>query len=221
MKFALVATLEEHALLESMIEAAKPPLDNTLKAEWNYLLFSPFRYPPLRYGSRFGGKHEPSLWYGSQQLPGALDEVAYYRLVFLHDSEADLDYIAVTLTAFEVELSADRSIDLTITPFDAHHATISSPEDYHASQALGTAMRQAGVQAFRYFSARCPAKSINVGVFTPRVFKPKHPKTPFQNWECLANRDGVEFRRQTQNGTELQAFPLSTFTVSGTLPLPA
>ena len=49
----LVDTLEEQALLEELIETSKPhlpPSSETL----HYLLKTPFRYPPLRWGSRFG-----------------------------------------------------------------------------------------------------------------------------------------------------------------------
>ena len=58
----LVATLAEQDLLESMLEASKPPLPKGT-ARLDYLLATPFRYPPLPHGSRFGGRHEPSLFY--------------------------------------------------------------------------------------------------------------------------------------------------------------
>ena len=35
-------------------------------ARLDYLLATPFRYPPLPYGSRFGGRHEPSLFYAAR-----------------------------------------------------------------------------------------------------------------------------------------------------------
>ena len=57
----LVGTLAEQELLETMIEASKPPLlKRALRL--HYLLSTPFRYPPLRHGSRFGGRDEPSLF---------------------------------------------------------------------------------------------------------------------------------------------------------------
>ncbi|MCY0725978.1 RES family NAD+ phosphorylase, partial [Klebsiella pneumoniae] len=47
----------------------------------HYLLKTPFRYPPLRWGSRFGSVHEPSLFYAAQRLQTAMAEAAYYRFV--------------------------------------------------------------------------------------------------------------------------------------------
>ena len=56
----LVDTLEEQSLLEDLIDAAKPP--DPTQGRLHYLLSTPFRYPPLRHGSRFGTRHEPGLW---------------------------------------------------------------------------------------------------------------------------------------------------------------
>ena len=36
----------------------------------------------LRHGSRFGGRFEPSLFYGARVLETVLAEAAYYRFVF-------------------------------------------------------------------------------------------------------------------------------------------
>lgn len=72
----LVANLSEQYLLEHMLDESKNKLaedTNTL----DYLLFTPFRYPPLKWGSRFGTEYERGLFYGSQLLATALAEVAY------------------------------------------------------------------------------------------------------------------------------------------------
>ena len=45
----LVDSLEEQQLLESLIDAVKPPAPHG--ARFHYLLSTPFRYPPLRHGS--------------------------------------------------------------------------------------------------------------------------------------------------------------------------
>jgi hypothetical protein len=83
----LVESREEHDLLEELLENSKPQIVNNI----HYLIFTPFRYPPLKYGSRFGSNHEPSLWYGSINLHTALAEVAFYRLKFFEDTSADLE----------------------------------------------------------------------------------------------------------------------------------
>ena len=48
----LVDTLDEQARLENILEASKPKLPSGC-AHLHYLLFTPFRYPPSRHGSRF------------------------------------------------------------------------------------------------------------------------------------------------------------------------
>src|SRR5207245_1032206 len=88
----LVDTLEEQALLEELIDRAKPP-DST-RGRLHYLLSTPFRYPPLRHGSRFATRQERSLWYGSETRRTAFAEVAYYRLVFLEGTRADLGAVS-------------------------------------------------------------------------------------------------------------------------------
>src|ERR1700722_16404559 len=82
----LVDTAAEHEVLENLLEESKPAIDKNT----DYLIFTPFRYPPLKYGSRFGSRLEPSLWYGSLDIATALAEVAYYRLLFLNDTAATL-----------------------------------------------------------------------------------------------------------------------------------
>ena len=71
----LVDSVEEQILLEELIERAKPP--DVTHGKTHYLLATPFRYPPLRYGSRFGGRHERGIWYGSETRGTAFAEVAY------------------------------------------------------------------------------------------------------------------------------------------------
>ena len=60
----LVDSADEQILLEELIDRAKPP-DRT-GGTHHYLLSTPFRYPPLRHGSRFGSRHERGIWYGSE-----------------------------------------------------------------------------------------------------------------------------------------------------------
>lgn len=189
----LVDTVEEHELLEAMIEKTKPPI----AYDQHYLLFTPFRYPPLEYGSRFGNRQEPSLWYGSLQQPTAFAEVAYYRHKFLADSTADLGYLELLMTAFQTSISSPKGVDLTQEPFASYRQQISDPNDYQISQCLGREMREAGVEAFFYYSARSHDGGINLGAYTPAVFKSSGAGSVKneQTWLCMANRSAVEFRR--------------------------
>lgn len=189
----LVDSLEEHDLLENLLETSKPSITNT----GHYLIFTPFRYPPLKYGSRFGTVHEPSLWYGSWALETAFAEVSYYRLKFFEDSAAALGYIEIPMTAYQASLRTSRSIDLTAMPFNRYRDKISNPLSYEDSQILGSAMRGANTQAFIFYSARTKNEAQNIGVFTAEIFiknKGEYIQNQ-QNWICLGTRNRVEFRR--------------------------
>ena len=63
----LVDSDEEQALLEELIEDVKPPAGAA--AGLHYLLFTPFRYPPLRHGSGSAPAPRHGIWYGSRTQP--------------------------------------------------------------------------------------------------------------------------------------------------------
>ena len=213
----LVDSADEQALLEELIDRAKPP--EPTGGRLHYLLFTPFRYPPLRHGSRFGSRHERGLWYGSETLPTAFGEVAYYRLLFLEGTTADLGVLATTLTAFTVRMRGARGVDLVRAPFDAHRRAIASRSRYDATQTLGRAMRAAGVELFRYPSAR-DAGGVNVAAFTPVVFGSAKPRG-FETWHSTATRARVELVRGDYRAREVMTFARHQFTVNGELPAPA
>jgi hypothetical protein len=213
----LVRSDAEQQVLEELIEGVKPPAPG---GALHYLLYTPFRYPPLRYGSRFGRRTERGVWYGSERLETAFAEVAYYRLVFLEGTAAVLEPLVAPLTAFRVTLRAPRGVDLTRPPFAAYRAAVSDPASYGASQPLGSALREAGVQAFRFHSARDAELGINVGAFDPVVFGRRQPRD-LQTWLCTATRAGVEVQRRDYFRRGALSFPRARFLVSGTLPAPA
>jgi hypothetical protein len=220
----LVDTADEQALLEELIDHAKPP--DITGGKTHYLLFTPFRYPPLRYGSRFGTRHERGIWYGSETLAAAFAEVAYYRLVFLEGTKADLGAVTTQLTAFRVSARSARGVDLVSPPFDKHRRAIASPVKYAESQALGSAMRTAGVELFRYPSARDPAggggggRGVNVAALTPAVFGKAKPRE-LETWHCTAMRAAVELVKRDYFGRATHAFQRESFLVGGKLPAPA
>jgi len=214
----LVDSADEQALLEELIDRAKPP-DRT-GGRLHYLLFTPFRYPPLRHGSRFGRRSEPGIWYGSLERRTAFAEVAYYRLLFIEGTNAELGTITTPLTAFRATLRSARGVELDIPPFVSYRDTIASPVSYAESQALGDAMREAGVEAFRYPSARDPEGGVNVGAFTPAVFGRTKP-TSLESWHCAASRERVDVTRGDYFTRETFAFARETFLVNGSLPAPA
>ena len=214
----LVDSADEQALLEELIDRAKPP-DRT-GGRLHYLLFTPFRYPPLRHGSRFGRRDEPGIWYGSLERRTAFAEVAYYRLLFIEGTHAELGTITTPLTAFRATLLSTQGVELDAPPFVAYRDTIASPASYTESQALGEAMREAGVEAFRYPSARDAEGGVNVGAFTPSVFGRTKP-TSLESWHCAASRERVDVTRGDYFSRETFSFAREAFLVDGALPAPA
>ncbi len=214
----LVDSLAEQALLEEILESHKPPVPAEARP-LHWLLSTPFRYPPLRHGSRFGPRSERGLWYGAERLATALAEVAYYRLLFLAGSAADLGTVETPITAFSVPVDTRTGIDLLAPPFRAYAGAIADPVSYAASQPLGSAMRAAGVAAFRAPSAR-DAGGVCAGVFEPSAFAASLPAVT-GGWRCFANRAGVEYLRDDPIVRESLSFPAGRFLVAGALPQPA
>ncbi len=209
----------EQVLLEELLEDSKPAVTGDLEG-LHYLLFTPFRYPPLRHGSRFGVKTERGIWYGSQTLPTCFAEVAYYRLVFLEGTAADLSPLLVELTSFQAVIRTTRGVDLTSEPFRTYHGRIGSPSRYESSQKLGADMRADGVEAARYPSAR-DRGGVNVAVFSPRAFARREPEK-LETWLCVATKERVEFSRMDfLRGRESILYERASFEVKGRLPAPA
>jgi len=205
----LVESRQEHDILEELLESSKPPIAN----DKHYLIFTPFRYPPLAYGSRFGNTFEPSLWYGSINLHTALAETAYYRLKFFDDTSANLEYIEIPMTAFKAYIHTENGIDLTELPFKTYQDKISNKTNHDYSQRLGTEMREANIEAFIFTSARDINFSNNVAAFTPEVFEMKEKQyiTNMQNWRCIANKNVIEFTRDEIRCRKHQEFSKREF----------
>jgi len=214
-----VDTLEEQALLEDMLESVKPPYvfasDNL-----HYLLKTPFRYPPLRWGSRFRRIHEPGIFYGGGNIYSTLAESAYYRFVFWYsmDAEPIKNKIRSEHTLFSVNYDSARGVRLHAAPFNHYQQTLTHPQDYTHTQQLGTAMRTAGVDAFEYVSARDPQQGICIGLFTPQAFVQKHP-TGMTQWLCEVSAKNVAFK--PMDNTDVIQFAFEHFAINGVLPTPA
>jgi len=216
----LVDSAEEQILLEELIDRAKPPYTTPPPPRLHYLLATPFRYPPLRHGSRFGRRHERGIWYGSETRRAAFAEVAYYRLLFLEGTSAPLDLVETQLTAFTVRVRSPRGIDLTMPPFEGYKRAIASPTKYDTTQPLGSAMRDAAIELFRFPSAREPG-GVNIGVFDPSVFGNSKPRG-FETWHCSATRSQVELAKRDFSSwaRETFSFQRQAFLVNGALPAP-
>lgn len=214
----LVRSLDRQAVLEDMLEATKPPRRRGTES-LHYLLATPFRYPPLKHGSRFGTRSEPSLFYGSQETRTVLAEAAYYRFVFWSGmAQAPAGKLDTQHTLFGAAWRTEHGLQLQAPPFDRYRAQLASPDDYRASQALGSAMRAAGIAAFEFVSARDPQGGLNIALFTPAAFARKVPVSQ-DAWLCELGGERVRFR--PARGGELYDFPRTLFEIDGRLPWPA
>ena len=215
----LVDDLSEQALLEDLLDIAKPPRRPGTEG-LHYLLATPFRYPPLHHGSRFGGRFEPSLFYGSRTLATVLAEAAYYRLVFW--TAMAIPPPSGRLVTQHALLGAryrgERGVRLTELPCAEYEDVLTHPSDYGPTQRLGRALREAGVDAVEFASARDPGRGRNVGLFEPRALASRRP-LGLQPWLCDTRADRVVF--SGDGGRALHSFPIEQFLADGVLPRPA
>ena len=215
---SLVRTLAEQALLEELLESSKPALPGPAIG-LHYLLATPFRYPPLPWGSRFGRRFEPSLFYAARGLDTVLAESAYYRFVFWSGMAAPPSAPLDTRhTLFSVTIQTLHGLQLQEPPFDAFTDALTNRRRYDATQALGSAMREEGIAAFEYVSARDPQRGINVALFAPAALASNKP-TILDEWLCATTAGHVSYYSRPGGG--IREFPRQHFLVDGELPLPA
>lgn len=214
-----VDTLEEQALLEELLDSVKPPYPANSET-YHYLLKTPFRYPPLRWGSRFGRIHEPGIFYAGCETKTTLAESAFYRFVFWYsiDNAPIKNSITSAHTLFCVKYATHRGVRLQAAPFDQFQQELTHPQDYSHTQQLGSAMREAKVEAFEYQSARDPDNKTCVGLFVPSALAQKKPMDMTQ-WLCELSATEVAFKQLGKK--DIIRFALDNFLVNGKLPLPA
>lgn len=214
----IVSSLDRQAMLEGMLEATKPPRRAGTE-RLHYLLATPFRYPPLRHGSRFGQRHEPSLFYGALRERTVLAEAAFYRFAFWYGmATPPLRKLDTQHTLFAARYLSPEGLQLQEPPFAQHAERLRHPVDYRATQALGAALREAGIDLFEYPSARDTEGGVNLALYNPRPFTRNKP-TRQDPWLCQLTADHVRFLKPRDGA--LYDFPLSQFLYRGRLPLPA
>ncbi|TVO62414.1 RES domain-containing protein [Spiribacter vilamensis] len=215
---SIVDTLEEQSLLENLLEASKPPI-RPGSVGLHYLLMTPFRHPPLRHGSRFGGRYEPSIFYGAHRPHTARAEMAYYRLVFWSGMLAPPERpVRSEHTLYGTRCRTQCGLQLQRTPFSERQVTLTDSEHYGPTQALGAVMRAAGILAFEFTSARDPSGGTNVGLFEPQAFASTGISDP-QQWLCEVDGQGVRLLCLADHS--LEHYSLELFLVDGRLPAPA
>lgn len=183
----LVDTLQEQAVLESILEASKPPLPAAAIGR-HFLLGTPFRYRSP-HASRFRTASAPGIWYGAEAVRTACAEVAYWRWRFVTDSSGLRDTELLTEhTVFAAQV-AGPGIDLMAAPWSAARRRWAHPTDYSATQALAAAAHSHGLQVLRYESARDPGGAC-CAVLNVQALQSVDLRSQ-QTWHCRATRSAV------------------------------
>lgn len=215
----IVDNLEEQNLLELLLDQNKPPLPQ-MALHLHYLLATPFRYPPLIHGSRFGQRHECSLFYASKSLATLLAEASYYRFIFWYgmlEPPPSRQFITEH-TVFGGRYYSERGVQLHQAPFTQYTAQLADPAHYNVTQQLGTSMRSQGIEAIEYVSARDREGGINVALFTPEALSVNEPLFA-ELWICSTSQNVVRFSNRAVQ--TVFSFALEDFYVDGRLPCPA
>lgn len=210
----VVDNMAEQDVLERLLDSAKPPYRDGTQG-MHYLLKTAFRYPPLKYGSRFGLRSMPSYFYGSELLSTALCESAYYRFLFLQDMfEPYTKLIRSEHCAFRVAVASERCLDLCGNRYKAIRQSLSDPTDYSYSQAVGVwAEARGDVALIRFYSAR-EEKGINLAIVSPDAIRSRQPREQ-QQWLCLSSIDSVSF--SSRESEQIYRFTIDPFSMNGAL----
>ncbi len=213
----LVDSVDEQIRLEELLEGTKPSYPKGVPKD--YLLATPFRYPPLKWGSPFGSRQDVSIFYGSLSKDTSLAELAYYRFVFLEGVEGGLPnpVVRAGYDLFSAKFSFDPGVDLTQEPFADHKERLAHTSRYEAPQALGADLRKARIQGILYLSARCPKGGLNVAILEPAGLLSKRPLAVIKCY-CEATKERVAVKMDRQ---ALFEFKRELFLVKGKLPMPA
>lgn len=177
---ALVDSAAEQDLLEALLDDHKPPVPEPCAA-LDYLLYTPFRYPSGRHGSRFRDRIDGGVWYGAETVAAACAEVGYWRCRFVADSDGLSALDAVAHTLFRAH-AAGAAVDLRLPPLVADQAAWTHPDDYSRCRTLARAAREAGVALIRYRSVRDPAQAGCAAVLDCRAFAGSRGIGSRQTW---------------------------------------
>lgn len=201
----VVDDLAEQDLLEQMLDRAKPRYRDGTEG-MHYLLKTAFRYPPLRWGSRFGTTAMPSYFYASEKPGAALCECAYYRFLFLDDMQQPYEEsIRSEYALFKVLLSSQACLDLTSAEFAPAHEQLRSPNSYDYSHRVGRwAYDRGDIELIRFESARSRL-GINMAVAEPSVIRSKKPNVQ-QRWLCLTKPESVSFSSRESDVSYMFSF---------------
>ncbi len=193
----LVDSRDEQNLLELMLESSKP-LQPEFSKRLDYLLATPFRYHPLRNGSRFRSSTDPGVFYGAESVRTAGAELGFWRWKFLMDAVDLIRLEPVAHTAFRAEI-ATTVVDLRKAPFAADGKVWRHGTDYTPTQALARVVREASVGGIVYQSIRDPQPAWCLALLTPAGFAKAKPYAQMQTWFLSVSRLEVIWRRDAES----------------------
>jgi len=126
----LVDTMDEHAILEELLDASKPPVPVACQ-HLHYLQFTPFRYP-ARHATRFRRKGDRrGVYYAAETIQTAATEVAFYRMLFFVESpETDPPKAPFAMSVFSTEIDTPRALDMVAACDADLRADCADPVDY-------------------------------------------------------------------------------------------
>ena len=155
------------------------------------------------------------MFYGSRSRLGSLVEGAYDALLFWEGfSEPPKAPIRRRQTLFSVLLQTSRGRQLQDLADAGAQAVLRDPRHYGPTQRLGSWMREEGIEAFEYLSARTHEPLVQVGVFTPAALV----STPFDQVEITGEVNGDHASFLSHDDGTVHRFPRELFLVEGELP---
>lgn len=205
----LVDDLEEQRLLEELLEATKP---GRLPDGPHYLIATPFRYPPLEHGSRYGRVDERGIFYGSERVETALAELAFYTLMFVGHAEG-FEMPMVDKTAFTFGYDTRAGVDTTAPAFDGRRERLEASGDYGESQRLGSHARDGGAEVIRFRSVRCPEGGANSAVLSLAALEPE-PRT-MTGWTMRVREGRVDLLEKHAARPRRLSFAAAEFAARG------
>jgi hypothetical protein len=205
---SLVDSLAEQEQLEALIETSKPPVPAAaLGLHW--LLFTPFRYPTSKYGSRFRRPYEAGVFYAAYERRTACAELGYSRWRFLTESPALGMIDTLPQTLFQVSIEG-TAVDLREEPFSREKARLLDAGDHTYCQSFAEAARAGSVDAIVYQSVRDPEQGGCMAVLAPSAFAGKAPIAQ-ETWSLSVTADRVIWQKSDVLSREALEFQSSNW----------
>ncbi|VAW46559.1 hypothetical protein MNBD_GAMMA02-1682 [hydrothermal vent metagenome] len=188
-------SLTDQMRLEALIDNIKPKTNHTNK---HYLLTTPFRYPPLKHGSRMGDQAMGSFFYGSLKPETCLVECAYYRFLFLSDLSVPFDEpLNNNFLLFSASVASLKALDLTSSHYEPISEQLVNRKDYSFTQKIGRwAVVERDFNLIKFNSARHQG-GINFAIATLKCIKSRKPKI-HSRLACVSTDQKVIFEYQGQ-----------------------